>query len=162
MIFITIGTQEPFDRLIQAMDEMAAEMPHIEFIAQTMKGVYVPKHMKCYDFLLPSQFDDYFENAELIVSHAGMGTIISALVKERPIIVIPRLLANKEHRSDHQIATARAIAGLGYVNVAYDITELKNKLKTLIQEPKVLHKLERFASEELIEDLKTFIKTPKK
>lgn len=161
MIFVTIGTQEPFDRLIKKMDELASRMPTIEFVAQTMKGDYVPKYMKCFDFFTPAQFDEHFQNAKLIVSHAGMGTIISALVNDKPIIVIPRLLIYNEHRSDHQLATAKALETLGYINVAYNTEELSTKLTSLIQNPISLHKLGCFASDELIQDLKYFITTTK-
>jgi len=157
MIFVTIGTQGPFDRLVKAIDEIAFEMPEIEFIAQTMKGSYKPKNMKSFDFLSPSEFNNYFLKAQLIVSHAGMGTIISALVNEKPIIIVPRLLANKEHRSDHQVATARAFGELEYVNIAYNKTELSNKVKTLVRNPICLHKTGNFASNELIQELKDFI-----
>lgn len=157
MIFVTIGTQEPFNRLIKAMDQLAFEMKGIEFVAQTVKGSYKPEYMKNLNFLSPSEFNYYFQKAELIVSHAGMGTILSALVAEKPILVMPRLFLYKEHRSDHQIATTRAFEKLKYINTAYNEIELKTKVKQMIHNSISLHKIGNFASEELIQDIKEFI-----
>ena len=55
----------------------------------------------------------------MIYAHAGMGTILSALKQDKPIIIVPRLASLKEHRNDHQIATAMRMDELGYVYVAY-------------------------------------------
>src|SRR4051812_19665164 len=99
MIFVTIGTQEPFDRLIKAIDELC---PFVDqtIIAQVSKANYKVKNVKVFEFLQPREFDMYFKEASLIISHAGMGTIISALVNQKPIIVLPRLLELGEHRSN--------------------------------------------------------------
>lgn len=92
MIFATIGTQAPFDRFIKILDEIAP-MSNELIIAQTYKGRYQPKNIKTIDFLAPDEFDKLCHDARLIVAHAGMGTIISAMTKGKPIIVFPRIAA---------------------------------------------------------------------
>jgi len=156
MIFVTIGAQEPFDRLIKAMDEIAP-MLRTEVVAQVSRTAYQTKHMKAHEFLTPKEFDSLFSQADLIVSHAGMGTIISALVKGKPILVVPRLARYGETRNDHQLATARMFEQLKYVQVAYDDEqELKSKLHTLLQvDLKHMHKIGRYASPELITSIKS-------
>ena len=91
MIFITIALQAPFDRLIQIIDKIAPLM-HEPIVAQIFKGKYRPKHIQAIDFLPPDEFEKLFEEARLIVAHAGMGTIITAMAKGKPIIVFPVLL----------------------------------------------------------------------
>jgi len=127
MIFVTIGTQISFDRFIEAIDEIATLVDE-PIIAQVFKGSYQTKNVKTVDFLNPDEFNKLMEEARLIVGHAGMGTILSALKYEKPIIIFPRMASLGEHRNDHQMVTAMRMNELGYVHVAYD----RKQLKTLI------------------------------
>src|SRR5215217_2444665 len=106
MIFVTIGTQEPFDRLIKAIDELAPLL-NMDIVAQVSNTVIEVKNMKALTFIPPDEFDNYFQQASLIISHAGMGSIITALTMNKPIIVMPRLASLGEHRNEHQTATAK-------------------------------------------------------
>jgi UDP-N-acetylglucosamine transferase subunit ALG13 len=162
MIFVTIGIQEPFDRLIKAMDEIAPQLGDIPVIAQTYAPTYKAAHIQTFEFVSPGEFDEYFKKASLIVAHAGMGTIISALVKDKPIVVLPRLKKYKEHRSDHQLATAQAIKDMNYVHVADDEEDLKKKVLDIMA-GKIqgsLHKIGPFASDELIKSVRQSIGLP--
>ncbi|OOQ57090.1 glycosyltransferase [Mucilaginibacter pedocola] len=159
MIFVTIGTQEPFDRLIKVMDELAATvLKGTEVIAQTFETDYKIENMKALNFVPSTDFDAYFNAADLIVSHAGMGTIISALVQNKPIIVMPRLMLYDEHRNEHQLATAKKFDELGYVEVAYSGDELKNKIIEMWPDKlKPMHQIGSVASDSLIKSLREFI-----
>jgi UDP-N-acetylglucosamine transferase subunit ALG13 len=157
MIFVTIGTQEPFDRLIKAIDKIAPQLGE-DVIVQTFKTDYEIKNMKVLDFIPPKDFETYFEKASLIVSHAGMGTIISALVKQKALIVMPRMVEYGEHRNDHQMSTARRFEALKYIEVAYNETELIEKLlHTIKKEAKPLKQLGEYASETFINSLSEYI-----
>lgn len=127
MIFVTIGTQIPFDRFIKAIDEIAGTINET-FVVQALKGNYVPKNFETIEFIAPDEFDIMIQKARLIVSHAGIGTILSATDYEKPIIIFPRLASLGEHRNDHQMATAMAINEKGYAYVAYDKKQLKDLL----------------------------------
>ena len=117
MIFVTIGTQLPFDRLIKIIDGLAPQLNE-EVVAQVYQCGFTPQNIKTVDFLAPDEFNALFDKARLIVSHAGMGTILSALQKDKPIIVFPRIAALGEHRNEHQLATAHKFKKMGAVNVA--------------------------------------------
>lgn len=127
MIFVTIGTQLPFDRLIRIIDELAPQLNE-EVVAQVYQCGFTPKNIKTVDFLAPDEFNTLFDKARLIVSHAGMGTILSALQKDKPIIVFPRIAALGEHRNEHQLATAHKFKKMGAVNVAMNEEELTSML----------------------------------
>jgi len=158
MIFVTIGTQEPFDRLIKAMDEIAPQLSGVPIFVQTLNSGYRVKNMNVINFLSPDEFSVYFNNAKLVISHAGMGTIISALEQEKPIIVMPRLLKLKEHRNEHQLATSKKLDKLGYIRVAYDEGELKKMvLKVLFEDLRPLYKIGNSASDSLLTSLRDFI-----
>lgn len=159
MIFITIGTQEPFDRLIEKMDQIAGQFPEIKFIAQTINSDYKTKYLTTVDFLNPQEFEKIFNEAKLIVSHAGMGTIISALSMKKPIIVVPRLVKFGEHRNEHQLSTANKMNELGYVRVAFDMIELENQLINLIHQENIqpIKEINRFASDQLLSSLQNLV-----
>ncbi|SKC18996.1 glycosyltransferase [Dyadobacter psychrophilus] len=158
MIFVTVGTQGPFDRLISIMDHLAKDLPEISFVAQTSKGNYMVKNMKSFNFIDPIEFDKYFSSAKLIVSHAGMGTIISAMQYNKPIIVFPKLAKLGEHRNDHQLATAKKLERLNYLHVAYSEQMLREKILNLMRgELNPLHTVGNYASSELINSLQNFI-----
>jgi UDP-N-acetylglucosamine transferase subunit ALG13 len=162
MIFVTIGTQEPFDRLLNAIDEIAPKLDDCKIIAQAFSADHKSKNIETIGFIPPVEFNRLFESATLIVSHAGMGTIISALEKKKPILVLPRRKEFGEHRSDHQFATARKFDELKYIHVAYSEDELKAKLVELMNsELKHLHSLSSFASQQLIDSLQDEIKGEK-
>lgn len=124
MILLTIGTQLPFDRLVKWLDEMAPKVPH-EIFAQIGISTYKPKNMQWAATLGPDQFDARFREASIIVSHAGIGTILSAQKHRKPIIVVPRLARYGEHRNDHQLATANQIRDKTGVYVATELEDLQ-------------------------------------
>lgn len=150
MIFCTIGTQAPFDRFVRIVDEVAAHLDE-EVIAQVYKSEYQAKNIKTISFLPPDEFNKLFSKARLIVAHAGMGTIISAMHQHKPIIIFPRIAALGEHRNEHQLATAQKMKELGYVYVANNVEELKELLTKPDLKP--LHELGDFASQSLIDEL---------
>ncbi len=154
MIFVTIGTQAPFDRFIHAVDEIASKIEE-PIIAQVYKSNYVVHNIKTVDFLSPDKFNKIFNEARLIVSHAGMGTIISALMNKKPIIIFPRIASFGEHRDDHQINTAMKMNELGYVHVAYDNMQLERLM--LRSNLEILHELDEKASEYLIQSISDYI-----
>lgn len=150
MIFCTIGTQVPFDRFVKIVDEIASDLQE-EVVAQVAKSDYQAKHVRTVDFLAPDEFNELFSKARMIVAHAGMGTIISALKQKKPIIIFPRIAALGEHRNEHQLATAEKMNELGYVYVANNADELRTLLTCT--ELKPLHELSECASRSLIDEI---------
>ncbi len=131
MIFVTVGTQLPFDRLIQSIDRWAGASCAGEIVAQIGPARWKPSHLQWVEFVGPGEFRRYVERADTVVSHAGMGSIITALELGKPILVMPRRADLGEHRNDHQMATARRFHEQGRIEVAFDETELLDKLAHL-------------------------------
>ena len=154
MIFVTIGTQAPFDRFIRIIDELAPSINE-DIIAQTYKGEYKAKNIKTREFLPPDKFNKLFNEARMIIAHAGMGTIISAMQQNKPIIVFPRIAALGEHRNEHQMATAKKMNQLGYVYVAFNEDELRELI--LKNNLKPLHLIGNQADKKLIDSVSRFI-----
>ncbi len=159
MILITVGGQMPFDRLVQTVDKWAATHRDTQCFAQIGPGGWRPKHMEWVEFLPPPVFREKLENASLVVAHAGMGTILSALDLGKRLIILPRLGRLRETRNDHQVATAKRLEAMGLVVHAADENQLLAKLAEPNRtEPR--RSTSSFASPQLINAVRTFILTP--
>jgi UDP-N-acetylglucosamine transferase subunit ALG13 len=156
MIFVTVGTELPFDRLVGVVDEWAGRTQRADVFAQIGDSFRRPNHIRYKTFIEPAEFARRFAAADVIVSHAGMGTILSALQFQKPIVVMPRRASLQEHRNEHQLATARRLAELGKVTVALDEDELRRTLDRL-GELKAQERIGAYASDGLISALREFI-----
>lgn len=156
MIFVTVGTDMPFDRLVRVVDEWAHSAGRHDVFAQIGETDWRPAHIAWSKFLQPPEFAQRFSEAEVVVAHAGMGTILSALQWEKPLLVMPRRASLGEQRNEHQLATARRLSELGKVNVAMDETELRTMLVSL-RDLRPREKIGANASDSLIAALRDFI-----
>lgn len=141
MIFLAVGTQFGFDRLVEAVDE-AIERGLIQgtVFAQIGLGAYLPKRMEYVVSLEKEAFDKTLNSCEAIISHAGMGNIALALKMKKPLLVMPRRKEYGEVVNDHQVDTARKFEQLGHILVAYDTDELTEKIKlfkTFVPKPRI-------------------------
>lgn len=128
MIFLTLGTQLPFDRLVEALDTAAAGLDE-EIIAQTGQGSYQPASFTAVATLSPAQFEDTLARARVVVSHAGIGTILTGLKHRKPLILMARKAQFGEHRNDHQLATLRQFAAVSGIHVAENSDDLARLLR---------------------------------
>jgi len=132
MIFLTVGTQFPFDRLVKAVDQAAGINGFDEkIIAQIGNSSFRPKNFEAAPALEKAVFDRHFTDADSIISHAGMGTITMALDHRKPLLVMPRMKKYGEVVNDHQLAIAKKFEQLGYLLVAYGIEDVPVKIKQL-------------------------------
>ena len=119
MIFVTIGTQLPFNRLIKSLDEWAGQNTKVNVFAQIGAGSYTPTNMHWVRDMTPQGFQHRLEACDLVVAHAGMGSIISALDLGKRVIIMPRQAKFGEHRNDHQLATAKRLEHLNGLTVVH-------------------------------------------
>jgi UDP-N-acetylglucosamine transferase subunit ALG13 len=137
VIFLTTGTQLPFDRLVRAVDEWlegTASPP--EVCAQVLppaRDAYVPRHFETVARFSPADYAEAFARADLIVSHAGMGTILTALTKGKRICIMPRQMQYGEHRNDHQLSTAQRLGDHPGLFTARDAHDLPACLDVALQ-----------------------------
>lgn len=127
MIFLTIGTQEPFDRLVRAVDQWAAAHPATPVFGQlgAMTATsHRPASFEWAEFIDATRYQQLVEDCDAIVAHAGMGSIISALTYGKPLLIMPRRAALGEHRNEHQWATAEKFAARAGVHVAWEEAEV--------------------------------------
>jgi UDP-N-acetylglucosamine transferase subunit ALG13 len=123
MILLTVGTQLPFDRLIADMDALATRIGR-KIFGQIGASDVQPKHFEYSKMLHPVEFDKLCRASELIVSHAGIGSILMAQKYQKPIVIYPRQAKFGEHRNDHQLATCKNVGTYEGIYPARDREEL--------------------------------------
>jgi len=132
MIFLTVGTVLPFDRLVRAVDQaIEAHLITTPVFAQIGQTDFHPRNMDWAATLDKSAFDHYIAEAAYVIGHAGIGSIMIALEQGKRLLVMPRRKCYGEHVNDHQLVNARRFAELGYVLVAYEGAELSARLRDM-------------------------------
>ena len=159
MIFVTVGTQIPFDRLIRMVDEIAPELGGEEIVAQSCNGKYAPRNFSTRQFIPPAEFEQIMNQARLIIAHAGTGSIVGAMQRHKPLVVVPRKAELREHRNDHQLATADYLSKTSSLCVV----NTKEELIAAIKAAPIPDPLPDAPSPELISTLRLIIEnTPSK
>ncbi len=156
MIFVTVGAQMPFDRLVRAVDEWVHRCGRRDVFAQIGYGGWRPSNIQWSEFLAPGEFRERVRTASAIVAHAGMGSILTAMEYGKPILVMPRRGNRGETRNDHQVSSARHFLESGEISVAFDEDELQAKLDQL-SSVRPSEQISPYASPELIATLRAFI-----
>lgn len=163
MIFLTVGTQLPFDRLVKAVDEWCGrQRDDIEVFAQVGRlgpANYQPTRFAFEEKLSQDSFEERLKASKLIVSHAGMGSIISALTHQKPILILPRIAKLGEHRNEHQLATAERFRARSGITVADDEVALAARLDDFKATGWTgqAGNLSKNANQDLIDALRSFI-----
>ncbi|WP_293695693.1 glycosyltransferase [Streptococcus sp. UBA3373] len=105
MIFVTVGTHEqPFNRLIQEVDHLVETgVIKEEVFIQTGYSTYEPKFCQWSRLISFDQMSEFMQKADIIITHGGPATFMSAIANGKKPIVVPRQEKFGEHVNDHQI-----------------------------------------------------------
>lgn len=160
MIFVTVGGQMSFDRLIAGVDTWARQRERRDVFAQIGPSTAPPSFIPWTAMLTPAQFSERLRSCTAVVAHAGMGTILSCLQAGVPLLVMPRIGSLGETRNDHQVATATRFRELGKVAVAMNENDLSEALDRL-DDLRAAEPIAPHASEELLGALRRFITAPR-
>ena len=133
MIFVSVGTQKfQFNRLLKKMDEFAEKRTE-EVFGQIGYSDYVPKNYQFAAHLSREDFDASVQRSDLVITHGGVATIVTALKFGKPVIVVPRLAEFGEHVDDHQVEIADVFSEqnlvMKYEN-GEDLADLINRART--------------------------------
>ena len=111
--FVSVGNAtQPFLRLLQAVAAIAPQLPQPVFIQYGAAAGFAVPHCECRDFLAMEDFAEKVRQAELLILHAGAGSVIHAIHAGKVPVVMPRRLALGEHVDDHQCEFAEELAQL--------------------------------------------------
>ena len=126
MILVTTGTNgPPFDRLLGELDGLEEEL-----VVQHGPSVLRPREATCFDYVPYPKLVYLVRNARVVVTHAGVGTILVALMNGKRPIVVPRLERFGEAVDDHQLELARRLDDQGLVTMVEDPRSIRQAIAT--------------------------------
>ena len=133
MIFVTLGTQDKsFDRLLKAIDrEIENGNIKDEVIVQAGYTKYKSKNMKIFDLISSDEFDELIKKCDILITHGGVGSILTGLKNNKKVIAAARLSKYKEHTNDHQKEIVEEFSKRGYIIELSDFKKLDEVLKEI-------------------------------
>lgn len=131
MILVVLGTQDKrFERLIKMVDEaIQKQWIQEEVIVQAGCTSYASDKMKIFDLIDMTSFEQYMKECRILITHGGVGTIMSALRCKKPVIACARLAKYGEHHNDHQCEIIETFSDKGYLIQVKDNQTLEEALK---------------------------------
>lgn len=121
MIFVTVGTHhQPFERLLNALGSLDGD----ELVVQYGPGAAPPGVARAEAFMPFEAMVECFREAETVVTHAGVGSILCARREGHTPLVVPRQHKLGEHVDEHQAELTRALEERGSVVAVWDVDDL--------------------------------------
>jgi UDP-N-acetylglucosamine transferase subunit ALG13 len=126
MILVTLGTQDkPFKRLLEAIQKQIDKGNIREkVVVQAGSTKYQSDDMEIFDLVPVDQFKKLIAQADLIITHGGVGSIMDGIKNNKRILAAPRLKKYNEHVNDHQIQIIDAFYKMGYILPLKDFSKL--------------------------------------
>lgn len=130
MILVTLGTQDkPFTRLLDAIQKAVNDgIIKEEVIVQAGHTKYESSNMKIFDLIPTDEFDQLVKKCRILITHGGVGSIITGLKAGKIVIAAARLSKYKEHTNDHQKQIIREFVDAGYLVELKDFNQLGKTL----------------------------------
>jgi UDP-N-acetylglucosamine transferase subunit ALG13 len=127
MIFVTVGCQLPFTRLITYVEQYYKSRNE-SVIAQIGNDNKKYEKMKSFNYMSAEEYNLAVSKCKLIIGHCGTGTIYSAMKYKKKLIAVPREKKFDEHRSDHQIDTAEIFKNNKSIIIARNYKDFENSI----------------------------------
>lgn len=133
MILVLLGTQNnSFIRLLKAIQKnIDNKVIKDNVVVQAGFTKFESKDMKIFKMIDKNKFSKLQDEADLIITHGGVGSIISSLEKGKKVIVVPRLKKYNEHVNNHQIQIARKFEQQGYVKCVINMKNLGKIIESI-------------------------------
>jgi len=130
MIVFTIGTSEPFDRLVSVADAVAATCQE-RVLVQCGQSRCKLEQAEMVAFLPYDDLVRVVAEARVVVTHAGAGSALLALGQGKRPVLVPRLRRHGEAIDDHQVVFGHRLAELGLAHLVEDPERLPELLRSL-------------------------------
>ena len=131
MIFVTLGTQDKtFERLLKAIDK-AIENGEIKekVIVQAGNTKYESNNMEIFDLISQDEFQKLVDKCDLLITHGGVGSILSAVKQGKKVIAAARLKKYNEHVNDHQKQIIHEFEKEGYLIELKDFNQIGKTIR---------------------------------
>ena len=147
MIFVSLGTQDkPFNRIIDYVislkenlkelqgEKIIIQLGQTKLLKSDNERIKNLENIIIYDMLQPEKMKDIIKDSDIIITHAGVGTIMECLEMDKEIIVVPRKVENLEHVNNHQEEIAFEMEKKGFLTKVDTYEELENKISMLLKD----------------------------
>lgn len=133
MILVLLGTQNNnFNRLLEEIERLIDKKTITdEVIVQAGYTKYESNKMQIFDLIPREQLDKYQDDADIIITHGGVGSIVSSIEKGKKVIAVPRLHKYEEHVNDHQKEIIELFNKKGYIIGLTDVSEVEEAIKQI-------------------------------
>ncbi|MFH1039058.1 MAG: glycosyltransferase [PVC group bacterium] len=131
MIFVTIGASEfQFNRMLRWVDRALEDLsiPREEIFFQVGCSSYRPRTGESVDYIDFHGMEERIKKANIVICHAGVGTILISLVNGKKPIVIPRREEYAETVDNHQVIFASHLAANNLVVYPLNNRDLKEAI----------------------------------
>lgn len=127
--FVSVGNaNQPFPRLLEAVAGLAEKLPP-PVIVQHGHTPTGPGNYQRVAFLSMDQFMNQIKESDLLILHAGAGSILNALSAGKKPVVVPRREEFGEHINNHQVEFASMLAKAGRIFLVEDPKYLDNTIQ---------------------------------
>ena len=128
MIFVTLGTQDKqFKRLLDAVEKLDTTE---KIIAQIGSTKFESKKIELHKYISSIEFEKYMNDARIVITHAGVGTIVNGIKMGKTMIVAARKKEYKEHVNNHQLQILDTFSKEGYIIPLENFDDLQNLINT--------------------------------
>ena len=147
MVFVSLGTQDkPFNRIIDYVislkenlkeiksEKIIIQLGQTKLLKSDIERIKSLENIIIYDMLKPEKMKDIIKDSDIIITHAGVGTIMECLEMGKEIIVVPRKVENLEHVNNHQEEIAFEMEKKGFLTKVDTYEELENKIMMLVKD----------------------------
>lgn len=131
MILVMLGTQNnSFHRLLEEIDNLIKKgIIADEVVVQAGYTKYESNNMKIFSLISQEELEELIEKADLVITHGGVGSIISSLKKGKKVIAVPRLHEYQEHVNNHQKEIIETFDKKGYIIGIQDVNQLEEAIE---------------------------------
>lgn len=133
MILVALGTQDKsFVRILEMVEKLLDEkIINEEVYVQAGYTKFESKYMKIFDYLDMDEYERLLKECDILISHGGVGTIVSAIKDGKKVIGVPRLAMYHEHHNDHQLEIIENFTSQGYILSANNVEELASAIEKI-------------------------------
>lgn len=131
MILVTLGTQDKtFPRLLHAIQKQI-DNGNIKdkVIVQAGSTKFESSNMEIFDLIDRDKYAQLISECDLLITHGGVGSIITGLKNNKKIIAAARLEKYGEHTNDHQLQIIERFSESGFILPLYDFDSLDKVIK---------------------------------
>lgn len=133
MILVLLGTQNnQFTRLLQEIEKCIENgIINQKVVVQAGFTKFESDKMNIFDLKPKEMIDNLVDEANYIITHGGVGSILMAIKKQKKVIAVPRLSEYNEHVNNHQRQIVEIFNDKGYIIGIQNMEDLSEAIKQI-------------------------------